>query len=184
MEDLFTKLSKAAKMLTREQFSTLHDGVYFLGKVPSEAGKSSLEFNTRIADTGNIMARIMEIKKQGLDPREVLKDELTVGDYMIAKIAKGKTNPWQHISIGRASNNDIIVQHTSISKLHAFVTIEGPGRFSISDKDSANGTKVNALPIKDKSTIRSGDRLKLGSIDFQILDAGRLFDALKSMPVL
>ena len=64
------------------------------------------------------------------------------------------------ITIGRHSDNDILIANLTISNHHAIITNEG-GEFYIQDNDSTNGTFVNDIKVS-KSTIKSGDSIRLG----------------------
>ncbi len=63
-------------------------------------------------------------------------------------------------TIGRHSDNDILIANLTISNHHAIVTNEG-GVFYIQDNDSTNGTFVNDIKIT-KSMIKPEDSVRLG----------------------
>ncbi len=63
-------------------------------------------------------------------------------------------------TIGRHSDNDILIANLTISNHHATVTNEG-GVFYIQDNDSTNGTFVNDLKIT-KTAIKPEDSVRLG----------------------
>ena len=65
------------------------------------------------------------------------------------------------ITIGRATNNDIIIPEQTVSSKHATITIE-KGSFFINDLGSTNGTFVNGSRISSK-LLKSGDIIKLGA---------------------
>ncbi|MEZ0228659.1 MAG: FHA domain-containing protein [Planctomycetota bacterium] len=58
----------------------------------------------------------------------------------VHSLAKRSGNPFTAmITIGRASNNDIILPYEEISKFHAFF-LEGPSGWALADAQSMNGT--------------------------------------------
>ena len=63
-------------------------------------------------------------------------------------------------SIGRHSDNDILIPNLTISNHHATITNEG-GVFYIQDNDSTNGTFVNEIKIT-KSPLKTEDSVRLG----------------------
>ena len=77
----------------------------------------------------------------------------------------------KRITIGRASNNDIIFDAQSISNHHADVVISN-GRVTITDH-STNGTWINGKKLhNDSCEIREGDRILLPgnvSLDWRLL---------------
>lgn len=73
-----------------------------------------------------------------------------------------KTYPFtgNEMSIGRNSDNDIVIDNLSVSRKHAVITSSKEG-FRITDCDSKNGTFLNGKPVKDEA-VRNGDTILLG----------------------
>jgi len=87
------------------------------------------------------------------------------------------------VTIGRANTNLIVVDHTSISKLHAFFVREGEAHH-LYDGRSLNGTGINEAEApryggSSKAVVNSGDRLRFGSTYFLFLDASALWSLLR-----
>jgi pSer/pThr/pTyr-binding forkhead associated (FHA) protein len=78
------------------------------------------------------------------------------------------------MSIGRAEDSTISVNHNSVSRLHCEVHALGDGRFEIVDKGSSNGVRVNAVELK-RSIIEAGDVIELGDVRFKFVGAGQVF---------
>lgn len=70
-----------------------------------------------------------------------------------------------HITIGRAADNMICLNHASVSKHHAVLAIDG-GTFKLSDLESTNGTIVNGHHIVC-TQLRDGDRILLGEVELR-----------------
>ncbi len=64
------------------------------------------------------------------------------------------------ISIGRASDNDIVLQDPMVSKKHARVILQG-NNYLVEDLASSNGTIVNGQKVSSQ-ILNEGDRLYLG----------------------
>jgi hypothetical protein len=64
------------------------------------------------------------------------------------------------MTIGRAEDSSISVNHNSVSRLHCEVHALGDGRYEIVDKGSSNGVRVNAVELK-RSIIEAGDVIEL-----------------------
>ena len=62
------------------------------------------------------------------------------------------------ITIGRAPTNDIVIDHVSVSRIHAIVTKENDGYY-IADNNSLNGTYVNGNRITAKTRLNAGDKI-------------------------
>ncbi len=64
------------------------------------------------------------------------------------------------VRIGRASDNDLIINDFGVSRHHAKVVVED-GQSFIVDLESRNGTRVNNIPVT-KRPLSDGDEISLG----------------------
>jgi pSer/pThr/pTyr-binding forkhead associated (FHA) protein/tetratricopeptide (TPR) repeat protein len=64
--------------------------------------------------------------------------------------------------IGRTPENDVILDHKSISRHHAKVIRDG-NRYVIVDLESANGVRVRGIE-RDRTELRPGDLVELGEV--------------------
>lgn len=80
----------------------------------------------------------------------------------------------ERMTIGRAEDSSISVNHNSVSRLHCEVHALGDGRFEIVDKGSSNGVRVNAVELR-RSIIEAGDVIELGDVRFKFVGAGQIF---------
>lgn len=80
----------------------------------------------------------------------------------------------ERMTIGRAEDCSISVNHNSVSRLHCEVHAIGDGRFEIVDKGSSNGVRVNAVELR-RSLIEAGDVIELGDVRFKFVGAGQIF---------
>ena len=70
-----------------------------------------------------------------------------------------------HITMGRETGNDIVVQDINASRKHAELRYEDDGSWSIIDLNSMNGTQVNGRRI-GSARLNGGDRITIGITDF------------------
>lgn len=77
------------------------------------------------------------------------------------------------VVIGRVEDNDVIIEHRSVSRNHAKIVLKN-GVHKIIDLESANGILVNGeeYAITD---LRRGDLIELGHVKFRYLPAGERF---------
>ena len=73
--------------------------------------------------------------------------------------------------IGRSPERRVHVEERSISKLHAELSGSAKSGFTVTDRDSQNGTAVNGrrLDAGARARIESGDTLELGDVVFLFL---------------
>jgi pSer/pThr/pTyr-binding forkhead associated (FHA) protein/tetratricopeptide (TPR) repeat protein len=69
--------------------------------------------------------------------------------------------------VGRTGENDIIINHKSISRHHAKIVREG-SRYVILDLESANGVRVGGTE-RDRIELQSGDVIELGEVRLRFL---------------
>jgi pSer/pThr/pTyr-binding forkhead associated (FHA) protein len=67
------------------------------------------------------------------------------------------------ISVGRATDNTVVVEDPSVSGRHA--QLERSNKtYRLKDLQSTNGTRVNGIPIKD-TALRFDDRIRFGAVE-------------------
>ena len=84
------------------------------------------------------------------------------------RVAKNSRVYWlggQVISIGRTSDNDVVLDHHSVSKVHAAFREEANG-WQVEDTHSTNGTMVNGRRIKAHH-LEAGDTIQAGEVEFE-----------------
>ncbi len=69
------------------------------------------------------------------------------------------------VTIGRGTQNDIILRDPYISKSHARITLD-EDKYFLEDLNSANGTLVNDTRVLDVVRLKDGDRIKFGQVEF------------------
>jgi pSer/pThr/pTyr-binding forkhead associated (FHA) protein len=67
------------------------------------------------------------------------------------------------ITIGRAPDNMVIIEHPSVSGRHAQMERSGE-IYRLKDLESTNGTRVNGIPIKE-TAVRIDDRIRFGGVE-------------------
>lgn len=75
------------------------------------------------------------------------------------------------LKIGRVDENDIVIDHRSLSRTHCKVVREESGEWRIIDMQSANGLMVNGESYA-QVTLRPGDVIELGHVKLKFAAAG------------
>ncbi|MBN1207567.1 MAG: FHA domain-containing protein [Myxococcaceae bacterium] len=79
--------------------------------------------------------------------------------------------------IGRTEDNDIVIDHRSLSRTHAKIVREDNGEWRIIDMQSANGMTVNGESYAQAS-LNHGDMVELGHVKLRFIGAGEAVGAL------
>lgn len=73
------------------------------------------------------------------------------------------------VSIGRGTQNHIVLRDPYISKNHARIILDEDEYF-LEDLESANGTLVNDTRVLDVVKLKDGDRIKFGQVEFLFIE--------------
>jgi ABC-type multidrug transport system ATPase subunit len=92
---------------------------------------------------------------------------------MIQAILPGSVTPQKppgSATIGRANDNDIVIQDVLASRHHAFL-VQSPLGTEIRDAHSINGTFVNGVRV-GSAVLSEGDVITIGNVDLVFTDGG------------
>jgi pSer/pThr/pTyr-binding forkhead associated (FHA) protein len=88
----------------------------------------------------------------------------------------------ERMTIGRAEDATISVNHNSVSRIHCEIHALGDGRFEIVDKGSSNGVRVNGSDLR-RGIIEPSDVIELGDVQFKFVGAGQIYRPTDSQKV-
>lgn len=71
------------------------------------------------------------------------------------------------IAVGRAVDNDVVLDDPSLSRKHARLYRRGPGELEIEDLGSSNGSYINERKI-GRATFHAGDTVRFGELSFRV----------------
>jgi pSer/pThr/pTyr-binding forkhead associated (FHA) protein len=166
------KMQRVAWRIDQQTFEKGHPGFYLVGVYPQAAAMRAprRSFSTKQAISTDALSAAL-----ASDPR-------LVGRFA-HKIEKTDRNPYRdRVSVGRATNNDIVLEHPSVSKIHAHFLGEdleaphGPSELRLQDSRSKNGTGINGRSVIQgpPALVQAGDALHFGEIQCELLDAAGL----------
>jgi pSer/pThr/pTyr-binding forkhead associated (FHA) protein len=75
------------------------------------------------------------------------------------------------LKIGRTDDNDIVIDHRSLSRTHCKIVREDTGEWKVIDMQSANGIMVNGEPYAQVA-LRQGDVIELGHVKLRFVGPG------------
>jgi FHA domain len=73
----------------------------------------------------------------------------------------------KRLNIGRGTYNDLYLNHTSVSKIHAALKMNDEGTVLVADTGSTNGTHINGqrIPYGEARPIADGDLVAFGDVE-------------------
>jgi FHA domain len=108
-------------------------------------------------------------------------DPLPAANQLVP-VKKNPENPFpDRLTIGRATNCDVVIRLAFVSKVHAHLFIQGD-KLTLRDNKASNFTFHNHRRLEPGSsrTVQLGDILSFGALDLELVDAGRLYEILRS----
>jgi hypothetical protein len=97
---------------------------------------------------------------------------LGTGETIVFEVRKLKDNAFQRgVTVGRTSNNDLVIDDHSVSRFHAWFQRGDDGAWQLADAGSKNGTYLDGhrLAPKRPSPLSGEVRLKFGQIEARFL---------------
>lgn len=73
----------------------------------------------------------------------------------------------RRLNVGRATDNDLHLNHASVSKIHAALKMDNLGTLMVADTGSTNGTHINGqrIPYGEARPISDGDLIAFGDVE-------------------
>ncbi len=95
------------------------------------------------------------------------RKSLTFKIYQRGALVGEQTLDRQVIKVGTLTSAHLQIEDDSVSRMHAYIQMDGSGDVQISDLGSARGTLLNGRRI-NKAKLQSGDRLRLGDTELVV----------------
>jgi hypothetical protein len=159
------------KYLSKSAFVKAHPYPFLVDSGQTRIGRPVKDFET--------------IASYGEADREAFRQMVHVNmESRIFRIMKkGDTGFPNKITVGRSANNDIVIEHGSISKFHAFFSLNDLNyNYEFTDVNSMNGTKINGrlLTAMKKTEIQNSDVITFGEeLTFLFLQSRDLFSRIR-----
>ncbi|MBN1441417.1 MAG: protein kinase [Planctomycetes bacterium] len=71
--------------------------------------------------------------------------------------------------LGRSLDADCVLQYRGVSRQHSRIERDEVGNFHLVDLNSTNGTLINGVAVLERTRLRDGDRIQMGSISLQFV---------------
>ena len=115
----------------------------------------------RQLDTGKARGRRKEARREvTVNARVNLPESLR--EIELVFIPDGK-----RLNVGRGTDNDLYLNHTSVSKIHAALKMDSEQTLLVADTGSTNGTFINGqrIPYGEARPIAEGDVVAFGEVE-------------------
>jgi FHA domain len=163
--DEVTEYLRKARGVTQATFQQLYPH-HFLYKHPKDlvadsSNEPEIDYTTRTIDLNfDPMANMVQLVPVKKNPENPFPDRLT---------------------IGRATNCDVVIRFAFISKVHAHLFVQGD-KLTLRDNKPANGTFHNRRKLEPGGSIsiKLGDTLGFGAIELELVDAAKLYQLLRT----
>lgn len=110
-------------------------------------------------------------------------DEIFASIWQVVPVVKREGNPFpERLSIGRATNCDLVVRLPFISKVHAHLLLKPDGRLELVDNQASNGTYHNHRQLRPGETrpVQPGDVISLGKLSLVLFTASGFYRLLRT----
>jgi CheY-like chemotaxis protein len=172
-----------ARRSTREQFVAAWP-CPFLVSVASLVSQSQNRATADILDPEMLQA-IQDAMREKTEARQAGRRFVSTprrsGALAIA-VRGGADGAAEKISVGRASDVDVFIDHATISKRHAWFLREPEG-LRVSDAGSRNGTWVGGQLLEPNGPpspiVASEDSVRFGELEFTFLKSSSAWDVLR-----
>jgi len=110
--------------------------------------------------------------KAGPGARKEAPSEVTVSARVTLpegsrEVELGFTQGGKRLNVGRGTDNNLYLNHTSVSKIHAALKMDPQGTLLVADTGSTNGTHINGqrIPYGEARPITDGDLVAFGDVE-------------------
>jgi pSer/pThr/pTyr-binding forkhead associated (FHA) protein len=119
-----------------------------------------LEFKRRQAAEQNVLSTLFIAEDSDHYKLVRINDSFAGEEFILSETEN---------TIGRTDDNFILLSDPSISRMHARIVRDG-NIYTLLDLGSSNGTRLNGKPVAMPMTLKSGDRVQFGNIEFVFAD--------------
>jgi hypothetical protein len=146
-----------------------------------------LSYETQAHDPRAVRALLAASDEPQRNQVTLVAAALSEGAHFVVSLRK-RPNADQilhdRISVGRASNKDIVLRNASVSKLHAWFELHEALDFTLTDAGSKNRTYVNGEPLVPRQPfpLTPGDAIRFGSVSTWLCEAEALWSAIQEHP--
>ena len=173
----FDIVNRAARELSETDFSYFFTCPVLAGSsvLPGTMSSSAASFSSPRRRKSTLLFRPEEILNPAADS-EPLQKAL----YPLVKESTNADPEMNRFTIGRSAENNLVVADFAVSEQHATIELM-KGYYQLQDAGSTNGTKVEGALITTPHSLKDGDTITLGRLDFYFLTSTSLYRLLRNL---
>ncbi len=104
---------------------------------------------------------------------------LEAGESLAIELAPRRPGP--EVKLGRESDNDLVIDDATLSRVHLVLRREADGRWTVRDAGSRNGTRVDGVPIRGEPVaISPGSLIEAGAVRLTLHDPASLWARIRA----
>lgn len=150
---------------------------------PAALPARRLDYETAALDRHTAAALLAAAERTEADRAALVRQALVVGKHYVVPLRKRQSAgglSLDRVTVGRATNSDIVLRDPSVSKLHAWFSLHEQREFRLADAGSTNHTAVNGQRLAPRLPrhIVECDRLELGAVSGIVCSAETLWAAV------
>ncbi len=139
-----------------------------------------LDYNTEAVDKDTLVAMLAGTSNNAANTALKIRAALSRGKHFVVPLRKRAAADQiskERVSVGRATNKDIVLRDATVSKFHAWFELHDGRDFSVADSGSTNKTHVNGEELKPRRPrpLSEGDRIKFGAVETLLCSAEALW---------
>jgi hypothetical protein len=150
--------------------------------VNGPSGIGSMDFHTAQATPRHLLRRGWDAGGSAEEAELITRlakriDEARQFVVPLRKRDASETLSADRISVGRATNKDIVLRHPSVSKFHAWFETDESDALYLTDAESKNATRVNGktLSPRQRTRVDPGDSIAFGTVDTVVCSPNTLW---------
>lgn len=154
-------------------------------RTPIAPGMHLLSYNTVFQAVGPVAASTSGTGADNAQKQLARRARRTLQFFVpLRKRATVQSAFQKRISVGRATNQDIVLRDGSVSKSHAWFEVDENGMFHVADSGSTNGTKLEGKALEPRATVlvEHGQLITFGTVEALMCsaeDIWRVFDGAR-----
>lgn len=179
MSDLLPQVLVDAEALSKEHFVAKYPHPWLLCEVNKAPAQPPAQPPARLVIASPATAVLSSmVKKPEMAKPNYTSVRSKRNLFTLYPIVKTDRNPWaDRILVGRAKNNDVVLNNQAVSKVHAYFTKSGP-RLLLCAYQTLNPTLLKGMPIEPGASgedVNNGDDIVFAVVHCRYFESAAFY---------